>query len=252
MGMMDAFLLKKTLTALILPPNGSFLLTAVGSAMLGWRPRLGRWFSWTGFLTLLAASLPVVATALVRSLDDGALLDVDRLSGTEAIVILGGGVRRDAVEYDGDTVGRLTLERVRYGAWVARKTKLPVLVSGGATFDGSSEADLMKRCLEDEFGVAVRWAEPQSRNTHENAVLSAAILARAGIRRIILVAHSFDMRRAKAEFSDAGIQVIPAATGIPSTEPSHWIDWVPTVSALQLSYWAIYELLANTVRSVNS
>jgi uncharacterized SAM-binding protein YcdF (DUF218 family) len=250
--MIDLFLLKKALATLILPPNGPFLLTAVGLALLTWKPRLGRMFSLVGFLTLFAACLPVVATALVRVLDDGPVFDIDRLSGAEAIVILGGGVRRDAVEYGGDTLGRLTLERVRYGAWVARKTQLPVLVSGGAVYDGSPEADLMKRCLEDEFGVAVKWAEPRSRNTHENAVFSAAILARAGIRRIVLIAHSFDMRRAKAEFSDTGLQVIPAATGIPSREPSHWVDWVPSVSALQLSYWALYELLANAVRGVNS
>ena len=250
--MMDAIVWKRTFAVLILPPIGPLLLTAVGLALLAWKPRLARILSLIGFLTLFAICLPVVATALVRVLDDGPGFDVDRPSGTEAIVIIGGGLRRDAVEYGGVTLGKLTLERVRYGAWVARKTQLPVLVSGGATYDGRSEADLMKRCLEDEFGVTVRWAEPESRNTHENAVLSAAILARAGIGKIVLVAHSFDMRRAKAEFSDAGLQVIPAATGIPSTEPNHWIDWVPTVSALQLSYWAIYELLANTVRSVNS
>ena len=49
----------------------------------------------------------------------------------EAIVILGGGTRRNAPEYGGDTLGRLTLERVRYGAQVAKLTALPVLVTGG-------------------------------------------------------------------------------------------------------------------------
>ena len=249
--MIDTFLLKKIVVAVVLPPNGPLLLLALGLALVARKPRLGRWLALTGLLTLLALCLPVVATALLRILDDGAALDVHQLSGSEAIVILGGGVRPDAPEYGGDTLGRLTLERVRYGAWVARKTQLPVLVTGGAVFDGSAEADLMKRSLEDEFGIAVRWSEARSRNTHENAVFSGAILAGAGIRQIVLVAHSFDMRRAKAEFSEAGLEVIPAATNIPSNGPSHWIDWIPTVTALQISYWALYELLANAARNVN-
>ncbi len=36
----------------------------------------------------------------------------------------------------------------------------------------------MRSALEREFGVPVRWVEPQSRNTHENAARSAEILQR--------------------------------------------------------------------------
>ena len=48
-------------------------------------------------------------------------------------MILGGGLRRSAPEYGGDTLGRLTLERLRYGAMLAKRTGLPVMVSGGTT-----------------------------------------------------------------------------------------------------------------------
>jgi uncharacterized SAM-binding protein YcdF (DUF218 family) len=250
--MVDDFLLRKAGAALLLPPISSLILVVFGTSLFRLFPRIGRAAALLGALSLAMFSLPVVSNYLEDFLIDYPALDLSQPNGGQAIVVLGGGVRRDAVEYGGDTLGRLTLERVRYGALVARRTRLPVLVTGGAVFDGSPEAVLMKRCLEDEFGVAVQWVEPRSRNTHENAVLSAPILARAGIQRIVLVAHSFDMRRAKAEFSDTGLQVIPAATGIPSMQPSHWIDWVPSVSALQLSYWALYELLANAVRDVNS
>jgi hypothetical protein len=42
------------------------------------------------------------------------------------------------LEYGGDTLGRLTLERVRYGARVAKKTGLPVLVAGGSVLVGET------------------------------------------------------------------------------------------------------------------
>ena len=90
--MMDAIVWKRTFAVLILPPIGPFLLTAVGLALLAWKPRLARILSLIGFLTLFAICLPVVATALVRVLDDGPGFDVDRPSGTEAIVIIGGGL----------------------------------------------------------------------------------------------------------------------------------------------------------------
>jgi uncharacterized SAM-binding protein YcdF (DUF218 family) len=167
-------------------------------------------------------------------------------------VILGGGIQRGALEYGGDTLGRLTLERVRYGAIVARRTKLPVLVSGGAIYGGSSEAELMKRALEDEFGVPARWTETRSRDTHSNAVQSAAILLPAGISRILLVAHSFDMPRATAEFASAGLQVTPAPTAVTAGSPfsAHPLEWLPGMGALQGSYYALYELLAEAVRRV--
>ncbi len=244
----EAFILKKVLGALVLPPIGPLLLVVGGVVVWQAKGRVGRLLATAGALLLWALSTPIVSGALLHALDEGDLLDWSQARGADAIVILGGGVRSDAPEYGGDTLGRLTLERVRYGALVARKTRLPVLVTGGAVWDTVPEAVLMKRSLEEEFGVGVQWSEPRSRNTHENALFSAEILRRAGIQRVILVAHSFDMRRAMAEFADAGLAVIPAATGIPGSKPSRWTNWVPTVPALQNSYWALYELLANAAR----
>jgi len=119
-------------------------------------------------------------------------------------------------------------------------------------YGGTAEAVLMKKALEDEFGVEVRWVEASSRNTHENAVNSAKILRQAGIDSAILVAHGFDMRRAEAEFAAAGLKVIPAPTGIPGATYDNPLELLPSVGALQGSYYALYELLANTARGIAS
>jgi uncharacterized SAM-binding protein YcdF (DUF218 family) len=244
--MTNLFLLRKALTALVLPPTGPLIVAFLGLATLTRWPRAGRRLAWLGLLALLVLSLPLVSERLVRCLDRSPPLNLAETGNAGAIVILGGGVRRDAAEYGGDTLGRLSLERVRYGALVARKTHLPVLVSGGPVFGTTPEAALMKQALEDEFGVKVTWTEVESRNTHENATMSAAVLLPAGIRHVILVAHSFDMPRAKAELAAAGLEVTLAPTGIPADtfEPG---DFLPSVGALQQSYYALYELLANAV-----
>lgn len=126
-----------------------------------------------------------------------------------------------------------------------------MLVSGGVVYGGTPEAILMRRALEDEFGIKVEWIEPNSRNTRQNAIDSAAILLRAGIHRVILVAHGFDMPRAAAEFGAAGLKVIPAPIGMAGRSHDNPLELLPSVAALQGSYHALYELLANSVRQIS-
>ena len=248
--MIDSIEIKAVLKALVLPPTGLLLLALLGLG-IRWRfPRGGVATAWVGIVALLLLSMPAIAAWLVRSLDSSPPFDPGRAKTAQAIVILGAGVRTDAPDYGGDTLGELTLERVRYGARVARLTGLPVLVSGGSVHGGKPEAALMRQALEREFGVPVRWNEERSRTTHENALDSAVILRDAGIARVVLVAHSFDMPRARAEFASAGIETFPAATGIPSAKPLRWSDYLPSMAGLHESYFAVYELLANFVRRI--
>jgi len=237
--------LRAVAKALALPPLGPIVVALVGLSLLRRRPRLGRALAWSGVLRLYALSTPLVAHLLLRGLAIPPVLDPGRARLAQAIVILGGGVRQDAVEYGGDTLNRLTLERVRYGAKVARETGLPILVSGGTLDGGPTEARLMKDALEHEFGVPVRWAESGSRNTHENAVESAAILHKEGITKVVLVAHSFDMQRAIAELHRAGIETVPAPTLLPGEDRLDYRDFIPSLSGLTTSYFALYELLGN-------
>jgi uncharacterized SAM-binding protein YcdF (DUF218 family) len=125
-----------------------------------------------------------------------------------------------------------------------------VLVSGGRSAPADpTEAAVMKAALEGEFGVPVRWLEDRSRNTHENARMSAALLKADGVTRVVLVAHSFDMPRATAEFAAAGIATVPAPTGIADSSTGfRAIDFLPSAAALQQSYYALYELYAEIWR----
>ena len=243
--MIDPIWLKIAIKAIVLPPTGLLLVSIVGLGIRRRFPRSGVAMAWAGIALLLALSMPAVAALLARTLDRSPVFDASLTNNAQAIVILGGGTRH-APEYGGDTLGQLTLERVRYGARVARLIGLPVLVSGGSIHGYEPEAVLMRQALEREFGVHVRWAEDRSRTTHENALYSAAILHDAGIGSVVLVAHSFDMPRARGEFAAVGIQTYPAPTGIPSTL-TRWFDYVPTITGLQTSYYAIYEIVANLV-----
>lgn len=244
--MIDPIWAKGIIKTLVLPPTGLLLLSLLGLSIRARFFRAGSAMAWSGVLLLLVLSIPAVGAFLVRTLDTSPPFDMVHASEAQALVILGGGTRR-AAEYGGDTLGELTLERVRYGAYLAHLTHLPVLVSGGTVNSEESEATLMRGALEREFGVAVRWSEDRSRTTHENATNSAAILRAAGVRKAVLVAHSFDMSRARSEFAAAGIETFPAPTGIPATEAGGLFDYLPGIGGLRTSYYAIYEILANLV-----
>lgn len=234
--------IKGVFKALVLPPAGPLLLALIGLALWRVRPRLARALVATGVGALLLLSLPIVSSALLLAASDARVLDPAAARDAQAIVILSGGLRRDAAEYGGDTLGRLALERTRYGAKVARETGLPVLVTGGPYGRTRSEAHVMRETLENEFGVRVRWVEDRARTTRENARFSAHILRPLGIERVVLVVHAFDVRRARLEFERAGLAVLPAPTQIPRLAVAGIADFLPSAAALQSSYYALYEL----------
>jgi uncharacterized SAM-binding protein YcdF (DUF218 family) len=189
--------------------------------------------------------LPIVAASLVTALGGAKSVDLAEARRADAIVILGGGVRRSAVEYGGDTVGRLTLERTRYGAHLARMTGLPMLVTGGSVAEGARpEADLMREVLEDEYRLPVRWTERNARNTLENARNAARMLIADGKRRVVLVTHGFDVRRSKGLFEAQGLMVLMAPTQVPRWDRLEAGDFLPSAAALATSHYCLYEALA--------
>jgi len=237
--------LRAFVKVLVLPPAGPLLIALAGLLLLRRAPRVGRLLAWAGVAALAALSTPIVAWLLARPFDAPAF-DPASAHGAQAVVILSGGLRRDAPEYGGDTLGRLTAERVRYGARVARATGLPVLVTGGAPRDtATTEAGVMRDALEQEYGVPVRWVEDRSRNTRENAARAAPLLRADGVTRVVLVAHAFDVPRAAAEFRRHAIEVVPAPTGLTGSGPLVVSDFIPTAPSLLMSYYALYEHVAN-------
>ncbi|PTD95933.1 YdcF family protein [Pseudothauera lacus] len=236
---------KKLLAAAILPPLGPLLLIAFGLLLWQRRPRSARVLAWGGLLLALALSTPVTVGLALRPLEPPRAVSTDELARAQAIVVLGGGKRSYGPEFGGETLNHHSLERVRYGAWLARRSGLPVLVSGGAPTGKVPEASLMEQALVDEFGVDVRWTETASRDTRENARHSAVLLRAAGIERIALITHAAHMARSRAEFEAAGVEVIAAPTAWlgGAGEPPHALDFLPGAGAAHAGWFATHEWL---------
>lgn len=241
---------KRLLECILLPPFGPLLLIIVGLCLMGRSPRLGKGLAWGGVLLSLVLMLPVTVDALLAPIEDIAgPIELESAKGAQAIVILGGGGRKNAVEYGKPTINRLTLERVRYGAKLARETGLPVLVSGGAVRAGDyPEARMMADALTEDFGIPPKWVEDGSENTAQNARNSAAVLEKAGIRHIILVTHATHMHRALGYFSAAGLQVSPAPTAFfgPFINDESSLSWLPSANTSYAGWYAMHEWIGLT------
>lgn len=240
------FDLKKILTGLVLPPVSLLLLIGCGLLLMRRRPRLAQVLAWTGLGLLTLCSLPVTSQLLMSLIRVPSGLSSERAAGAQAIVVLAGG-RQVAAEYGGETISALTLERVRYGAKLARERQLPLLVSGGTVYRGVPESVLMDQALRESFALQARWIEQRSRDTHQNAQYSAAILANAGIQTVLLVTHDIHERRSLAEFEAAGIRAVcaPVTMVAPPREGTKLFEQIPGSNAFRLNVLLLHEILGN-------
>jgi uncharacterized SAM-binding protein YcdF (DUF218 family) len=171
----------------------------------------------------------------------------------QAIIVLGGGRRMGAIDapddYQEQDVSTGSMERLRYGARLAKVTQLPVLLTGGAPdrVDKKDipEAVLMSKVLQDELGIQSKWIEFSSNTTQENARESAQILRKEGIKTIYLVTHFWHMPRAKAIFKKEGFQVVEAPMGFYQKKNFTPLDFYPSSEGFQRTRWIFHEILGS-------
>jgi len=233
----------------LLPPMLFLFLTLLGLGVsLMWK-KLGSLVAACSTIALLLCSIPAVTAMLMSGLqNEPALSDQNlqkSLKDVDALVLLGGGKRSYTAEFNKDTASEFTLERIRYAAWIAKRTGLPLIVSGGKLGkEGRSIAEMMQEILQKEFIVIVDHIESASRNTYENAQYTVEILKENKMKKIALVTHAWHMPRARKAFEHFEIEVVPAPTafyGQPST--LRLSDFIPSVNALLYSSLAFHEMI---------
>ncbi|WP_310389555.1 YdcF family protein [Roseateles sp.] len=165
-------------------------------------------------------------------------------------MVLGGGARQYVPEYGGAALNAISLNRLRYGVWLAKQLKAPLGFSGGIGWTArkltDSEASIAERTAVDEFALPLRWVEGGSRDTRENAALSVQLLKADGIQKIVLVTHEQHMPRALRAFratKPEGIEIVAAPVGLLQGGMSELLDWAPSADGLARVRYAVYEWL---------
>jgi uncharacterized SAM-binding protein YcdF (DUF218 family) len=241
---MTGWLITSILSNALLPPFSLVLLILAGLILLRRFPHFARTLIFFTAAALYGLSTPWVSGLLLKSLEISRPIELVAPLEADAIVVLGGGRRTDALEYGSDTVNSLTLERLRYAAYLQRFSRLPLMVTGGMPGGGSQpEGRLMHDILVREFKVPVKWVEDGALTTWDNARLSAPRLRQAGVERIVLVSHAWHLRRAVPQFEGHGLDVIPAGTQFSDTRIDSYLSLLPSALGLRDSYFALHEWL---------
>ncbi len=206
------YFIKAAYQTLLLPP-GVFIIALLVCAWCLKRRTLRTRGLLLAAVLLYLCSTHWVAGLFVRPLEG--LYEPPRAPQGDVILMLGGGATVDTPNLGGE--GHLSgyaANRLLTTAQLAKKTGLPIIVSGGKVFDSTgTEAEIAKRILTD-LGVAPEriFAESDSLNTQQNILHSRAIIRQHGYQRVLLVTSAFHMPRAVAECRAAGLTVTPYPT----------------------------------------
>lgn len=238
-------LVRILIKAWMLPPGINILLIVAGLLLIK-RARLsGLLLVGSGVVSLWLLSTAVVSSLLLLSIEDSPHIDIENIPADKpvAIVVLGAGHDDTSIEYGVSTPTDGGLVRLHYAANLHRRTQLPVLLTGGPMNEQQNiHSEILAQSLQDQFRISAKWLERKSATTWQNALYSAEILSDEGISDILLVTHSYHMRRSVHLFKLAGFNVLPAPTQLGSQyDWRNWQYWLPNSQALDLSSKVLYE-----------
>lgn len=243
--------LKPILTTLALPPASLLLIIFFGLLLAARKKAAGLVLIFLAATALWLLSCHAVSVWLANTLlPQTAPVTAAALksSGVQAIVVLGGGVYPMAPEYGEAQASPAAAMRLRYGVWLARQTGLPVAFAGGLGWGAAngqiiSEGEVARRAAQQDYGLALRWVDTQSRDTVENAQFLKPLMEKDKVQRIALVTHAWHMPRSVQAFERAGFIVTPAPMGFVSPNRNNVLQWTPSADGLSTSQLILKEWL---------
>ncbi|OGX87650.1 hypothetical protein BEN47_00320 [Hymenobacter lapidarius] len=250
------FLLSKVLDFVLLPTV--WLLVLLVAALVARQPRRKR--QW------LVAALAVFVLSTNTALVNEGILAWERppvpLSAlpaqADAAVLLTGITGVNKSPHDRVYLGQ-GADRLTHALWLYRAGRVRrIIISGGSGAilrKAHTEADDLATLLR-LAGVPARdlLIEEQSRNTHENALHTKALLAKhPDVKSLVLVTSAFHQRRAMGCFEKVGLRPVAFPAGYRSSDrlatPDYWL--LPSPGAMQelgvlvheIAGWLTYRLL---------
>ncbi|HLO84891.1 MAG TPA: YdcF family protein [Nostocaceae cyanobacterium] len=210
------FLYLSKLLPLFFYPLGLASISLIVALFTLWkRPRTAAIAISLALVLLLGCGNAWVAKNLVRSLE-WQNLPLEQIPSAQAIVVLGGATKTAAWPRPSADLSEQG-DRVIYAAQLYLQQKAPLIIISGGRIDwrgsGAPESTDIAAILT-SIGIPKEAIiqEPNSLNTHENAVNVKKILDAKGIKQVLLVTSAMHMPRSLKIFQRQGIDVIPAPT----------------------------------------
>ncbi|WP_242340716.1 MULTISPECIES: YdcF family protein [unclassified Anaeromyxobacter] len=243
------FLSLSKLLDLAVAPLTWTLVLLLGAALFHRRPRAPWALGLAAVAVLVAPSLAPVANGIQRFAEAGAERTFRPEVVYDAAIVLAGQVDADASRESGETELQDAVDRVLRGLELWRAGRVRHLLVSGSPVELApgepSEAERLRDAL-------VRWGvpaaaiviEPRSRNTRENAIESARLVAAHGFRSLLLVTSAAHVPRALGCFRAVGLSpdVLPV-----DRRAGRGGSWLPRAGALAQSTKALHELAGRVV-----
>jgi len=239
---------EKLLPILIYPLGLALLLciTAFALSFAGRARALRVSIAVAVILLWLASTQAFAGLLTVTLVERNPPVPIETISPKDVVIVLGGGIAQSGhLGSSGDRVMQAEL------LWRAGKVQT-IIVTGGnlpwaraSTTDAGFAAELLQAYGVPPDSIIV---ESNSRNTHENAINTAAIWRERHFRSGLLVTSATHMPRAIASSRKAGLDVAPwPADLLGGYPPTSVFDFLPDANALEMTTTAIKEWLGLAV-----
>lgn len=221
------------------PLAWSLGLAALALLLYRRRPRAAGRLALAALLLLYVFSLYPVSNALTYAAEAGARSSFRPQHVYDAVIVLGGALDPAATEASGEVQLNAASERLLRGYELLRAGQARrALLSGGAieSHPGAPvEAETMATLLT-RWGIARERLvlEGRSRNTRENALESARLVARERWGSLLLVTSAAHLPRAAGCFRAVGLTPDTLAVDVRGLPPS-WRQLSPLPRAVHLS-----------------
>ena len=230
------FVVSKIFWTIASPINLLLFGALIGVVLCyGRRARFGRGLALAAILILLAAAILPLGRALIAPLEDRFPMPPSDLAAPAGIIVLGGAIDDVTSAARGQTIFDEGGERITEAVILAKRFPEARIVYTGGTASfvpgAKSTEALRARELMVQMGVPRGriTIEDKSRNTEENAWLTAAIVHPQPSQRWIVVTSAFHMPRAMGVFEKAGFH--PIAYPVSFYTLGRW------PGDLRLNYW---------------
>jgi uncharacterized SAM-binding protein YcdF (DUF218 family) len=242
------FLYAEKLLPILIYPLGLVLLLCIAAFTLSFadRHRILRVSIALAVVLLWIASTPAFAGMLINILEEqNPPVPIETISPKDVAIVLGGDLARPQAHLGGAG------DRLMQAAllWRAGKVQTIIVTGGKLPWERglASDASLAVKPLQ-AYGVPRDSiiVEGNSRNTHENAINTAAIWRDKHFCSGLLVTSAFHMPRALASFRKLGLELAPWPADFKGQSYpliNNVFDILPDASALATTTTAIKEWL---------
>jgi len=247
---MDLFLLKKIITAMIMPLNLVFIFLLLSVIFFNSKPAKSIKCLLSALILLFIASMPVTSDSLMAAIEDDYQPFSRSSTPVDYIVTLGGWHTENAalpatMQLNNDSLHRM-VETLRV---YKIHPEARIITSGHHKTDPVSNGEKMKQALV-MLGIPAQKiiSENFPKDTEEEALL---ISPRVQGNNVVLITNASHMPRAINYFNQQGVYPIAAPTGYwvkNIDEDKDWRYYLPSSGKLYQASKAWYESVALMVQ----